>query len=92
MTLKQIQKLDYPRLVYSQFVCTTVLYKRTPYRCLYYKSESNAVTLIILSRTQTGSTVTRHMKFDSRSAEYVIEKLTGDFNIMAEKMDGDLSD
>ena len=87
MTYKQAVKLDYTNLCYSQFICTALLYKRDPYRCLYYKSEADTVTLIIFSRTQSGTTVTRHMKFNKAGAENIITRLQNDFDITAEELD-----
>lgn len=87
MTYKQAVKLDYTNLCYSQFICTALLYKSEPYRCLYYKSEAETVTLIIFSRTQSGTTVTRHMKFNRAGAENIITRLQNDFNITAEELD-----
>ena len=87
MTYKQARKLDYETLCYSQFVCTTALYKRVPYRCLCYDSEKEATTLIIFSRTQNGTTITRHLRFDRSAAENVITRLQSDFGITVEVMD-----
>lgn len=87
MTYSQALKLDYTNLCYSQFVCTAVLYKREPFRCLYYKSEAETVTLIIFSRTQGGTTVSRHMKFNKTGAENIITRLQNDFDIYAEELD-----
>lgn len=87
MTYRQAVKLDYPNLCYSQFICTALLYKREPYRCLYYKSEAETVTLIIFSRTQNGTTVTRHMKFSKSGADNIITRLQNDFDITAEELD-----
>lgn len=87
MTYKQAVKLDYTNLCYSQFICTALLYKREPYRCLYYKSEAETITLIIFSRTQSGTTVTRHMKFNKAGAENIITRLQNDFNITPELLD-----
>lgn len=87
MTYKQAQRLSYETLCYSQFVCTTTLYKREPYRCLCYESEADAVTLIIFSRTQRGTTVTRHLRFSKPDAERIIKQVQNDFNIIAEVLD-----
>ena len=87
MTYKQARRLDYETLCYSQFVCTTALYKREPYRCLCYDSEKEATTLIIFSRTQSGTTVTRHLRFKKAGAENIIARLQNDFNITAEVLD-----
>lgn len=87
MTYKQARRLDYETLCYSQFVCTTALYKREPYRCLCYDSEKEATTLIIFSRTQSGTTVTRHLRFNKAGAENIIARLQNDFNITAEVLD-----
>ena len=90
MTYQQVQNLPYPDLAYQQFICTSVLLKRQPYRCLYYKSETDAVTLIIFSKTQSGTTVTRHMKFSKYDAEIIIDRLESDFSIQAEQLDEEL--
>lgn len=87
MTYKQARKLDYETLCYSQFVCTTALYKREPYRCLCYDSEKETTTLIVLSRTQSGTTITRHLRFKKPEAENIIARLKSDFNITAEVLD-----
>lgn len=87
MTYQQVQNLPYPDLAYEQFICTSVLFKRQPYRCLHYKSEADTVTLIIFSKTQSGTTVTRHMKFSKYDAEGILDRLENDFNIQAEQLD-----
>lgn len=87
MTYKQVQNLPYPDLAYQQFICTSVLFKRTPYRCLQYKSEADTVTLIIFSKTQSGTTVTRHLKFNRFDAENIIDRLEDDFGFQAEQLD-----
>lgn len=87
MTYRQAKKLDYENLTYSQFVCNTLLYHREPFRCLCYKSEADATTLIVFSKTQSGSVVTRHLRFNKAGAENIISKLESDFNITAETID-----
>lgn len=87
MTFKQVRKLDYEALSYNQFLYTTALYKRMPYRCLCYDSEKEATTLIIFSRTQSGTTVTRHLRFSKSGSEAIISKLQNDFDITVEVLD-----
>lgn len=87
MTYKQARRLDYETLSYSQFVCTTALYRREPYRCIYFTSESETTTIIIFSRTQSGTTVTRHLRFNKAGAENIIARLQSDFGITAEQLD-----
>ncbi len=87
MTYKQARRLDYETLCYSQFVCTTALYKRDPYKCLCYESESGVATLVIFSRTQSGTTVTRHLRFKKTAVDNIISRLYDDFHITAEILD-----
>lgn len=86
MTLKQASKFSYETLVYNQFLLTGLLYKREPYHCLCYQSESNTTTLVIFSRTQSGTTTTRHMKLKKAAAESVLSRLQSDYDITVERL------
>lgn len=87
MTYKQVRKLDYEDLSYNQFLYTTALYKRRPYRCLCYESESDTTTFIIFSETQGGTTITRHLRFHKSGAGNIINRLQKDFNITVDVLD-----
>ena len=79
-TYKQLLKLNYDELMYSQFLHTCVLYNRTPFKVLVYASEKESTTLIMFSRTQSETITTRQMKFNKDSAKAIVQRILNDFN------------
>lgn len=82
MTYQQAINLDYEDLSYFQFLLNTVLYKRTPFLCLCYSSESDTTTILIFLKTQSGTVVSRHLKYNKSAAGHIIERIENDFGIV----------
>lgn len=79
MPYSTILSLDYAELHYRQFLYTCAIYKRSPFRAIYYENGEERGTLVVFSRTQSGGTVTRHLRFNRASAEKIAERLENDF-------------
>ena len=88
MTFQQIQRLDYGRLTYDQFLYTCAKNNRTPFRILRFANSHDRTSLIILSKTMNDGVTTRHMTFTTEGADAVIDMFERDFkDIQIEELD-----
>ena len=88
MTFQQIQRLDYGRLTYDQFLYTCAKNNRIPVRLLVFDNSKDKRTIIVLSKTLNDSITTRHMTFTKDSADEVLDMFERDFkDIQIEELD-----
>lgn len=76
---QELQKEDYSFLLFNQFLYTTALNNRKPFKAIQFEIDDMHSALVIFSKTSKGTVTTKQFKLDKAEMFFFLQWLGDEF-------------